>query len=139
MQKFSNLAGRVLIAQIFLMAGISKIGGYAGTQGYMEAMGVPGGLLPLVIVLEIGGALALIAGWQTRLISLALAGFSILSAVIFHADLADQTTMIMFMKNLAAGQSTTGVSAEWAPTSKQASRGNSCQRPRACQQPTVTA
>ena len=101
MQKFSNLAGRILIAQIFLMAGISKIGGYAGTQGYMEAMGVPGGLLPLVIVLEIGGALTLIAGWQTRLVSLALAGFSILSAVIFHANLADQTTMIMFMKNFA--------------------------------------
>lgn len=101
MQKFSNLAGRVLIAQIFLMAGINKIGGYAGTQGYMEAMGVPGSLLPLVIVLEIGGALALIAGWQTRLVSLALAGFSILSAVIFHADFADQTTMIMFMKNFA--------------------------------------
>lgn len=101
MQKFSNLAGRILIAQIFLMAGISKIGGYEGTQGYMEAMGVPGGLLPLVIVLEIGGALALIAGWQTRLVSLALAGFSILSAIIFHADFADQTTMIMFMKNFA--------------------------------------
>ena len=101
MQKFSNLAGRVLIAQIFLMAGINKIGGYAGTQGYMEAMGVPGSLLPLVIVLEIGGALALIAGWQTRLVSLALAGFSILSAIIFHANFADQTSMIMFMKNFA--------------------------------------
>jgi putative oxidoreductase len=101
MQKFSNLAGRVLIAQIFLMAGINKIGGYAGTQGYMEAMGVPGSLLPLVIGLEIGGALALIAGWQTRLVALALAGFSILSAIIFHADFVDQTTMIMFMKNFA--------------------------------------
>lgn len=101
MQKFSNLAGRVLIAQIFLMAGINKIGGYAGTQGYMEAMGVPGGLLPLVIMLEIGGGLALIAGWQTRLVALALAGFSILSAVIFHADFADQTATIMFMKNFA--------------------------------------
>ena len=100
MQKFSNLAGRVLIAQIFLMAGINKIGGYAGTQGYMEAMGVPGSLLPLVIVLEIGGALALIAGWQTRLVSLALAGFSILSAIIFHANFGDQTAMIMFMKNM---------------------------------------
>jgi len=101
MQKLTHLAGRILIAQIFLMAGINKISGYTGTQSYMEAMGVPGALLPLVIVLEIGGALALIAGWQTRLTSLALAGFSILSAVIFHANLADQVTMIMFMKNFA--------------------------------------
>ena len=67
----------------------------------MEAMGVPGMLLPLVILLEVGGALALIAGWQTRSVSLALAGFTILSAMIFHADLGDQTTMIMFMKNFA--------------------------------------
>ncbi|WP_126454985.1 DoxX family protein [Sulfuriflexus mobilis] len=101
MQKFSNLAGRILIAQIFLLAGINKISGYAGTQGYMEAMGIPGALLPLVIVLEVGGGLALIAGWQTRLVSLALAGFSIVSAIIFHADFADQTMMIMFMKNFA--------------------------------------
>ena len=101
MQKFTHLAGRILIAQIFLMAGINKINGYAGTQSYMEAMGVPGALLPLVIVLEIGGALALIAGWQMRWTSLALAGFSILAAAIFHANLADQVTLIMFMKNFA--------------------------------------
>jgi len=101
MQKLTHLAGRLLIAQIFLMAGINKIGGYAGTQGYMESMGVPGALLPLVIILEVGGALALIAGWQMRWISIALAGFSILSAVTFHANLTDQVTMIMFMKNLA--------------------------------------
>ena len=50
MEKVMNLAGRLLLAQIFLLAGINKITGYAGTQGYMEAMGVPGGLLPLVIV-----------------------------------------------------------------------------------------
>ena len=101
MHKFTNLVGRILIAQIFLIAGINKIGGYAATQGYMEAMGVAGGLLPLVIALEIGGALALIAGWQTRIVSLALAGFTVLSALIFHADFADQTAMIMLMKNLA--------------------------------------
>jgi len=101
MEKVMNLAGRLLLAQIFLLAGINKITGYAGTQGYMEAMGVPGGLLPLVILLEVGGAVALIIGWKTRWAALALAGFSILSAVIFHADLADQVQAIMFMKNFA--------------------------------------
>jgi len=101
MEKYVNLAGRVLLAHIFLLAGINKIIGYSGTQGYMEAMGVPGMLLPLVILLEIGGALALIAGWQTRLAAYALALFSIVSALIFHSNLGDQMQMILFMKNWA--------------------------------------
>jgi putative oxidoreductase len=101
MEKYVNLAGRVLLAHIFLLAGINKITGYSGTQGYMEAMGVPGMLLPLVILLEIGGALALIAGWQTRLAAYALALFSIVGALIFHSNLGDQMQMIMFMKNWA--------------------------------------
>lgn len=101
MDKTLNLAGRLLMAQIFLIAGFTKITGYAGTQGYMEAMGVPGALLPLVIALEIGGGLALVLGFQTRLAALALAGFSLVSAFIFHTNFADQTQMIMFMKNFA--------------------------------------
>ncbi|MGW8227299.1 MAG: DoxX family protein [Gammaproteobacteria bacterium] len=101
MEKYVNLAGRILLAHIFLLAGVNKITGYSGTQGYMEAMGVPGMLLPLVIILEIGGALALIAGWQTRLAAYALALFSIVSALIFHSNLGDQMQMILFMKNWA--------------------------------------
>jgi putative oxidoreductase len=101
MEKYTNLAGRILLAQLFLMAGLSKIGGYAGTQGYMESMGIPGALLPLVIALEIGGALALILGWQTRLTAWALAGFSVVAAAVFHADFSDQMQMILFMKNFA--------------------------------------
>jgi putative oxidoreductase len=100
-QSLSALLGRILIAAIFLIAGFQKISGYAGTAGYMEAMGVPGALLPAVIALEIGGALAIIAGWQTRVAAALLAGFSVLSAVIFHADFADQMQTIMFLKNLA--------------------------------------
>jgi len=96
------LAARVLLAQIFLVAGFGKLGaGYAGTQAYMEAMGIPGMLLPLVIALEIGGGLALIAGFMTRWAALALAVFAVVSAVIFHANFGDQTQAIMFMKNLA--------------------------------------
>ena len=102
MDKITNLSGRILMAVLFLMAGINKLGaGYAGTQGYMEAMGVPGALLPLVIALEIGGALALILGWRTRPVAFALAAFSIASAVIFHGNFGDQMQSILFMKNIA--------------------------------------
>jgi putative oxidoreductase len=101
MEKYANLTARILVAQLFLLAGFSKITGYSGTQSYMEAMGVPGVLLPLVILLEVGGGLALILGWQTRIISLALAGFTLLAAFIFHSNFADQMQMIMFMKNIA--------------------------------------
>ena len=101
MEKYTNLVGRILLAHIFLMAGINKITGYSGTQGYMEGMGVPGMLLPLVILLEIGGALALIVGWQTRWAAYALALFSIVAAIIFHSNLSEQIQMILFMKNWA--------------------------------------
>ncbi|WDE09999.1 DoxX family protein [Thalassomonas haliotis] len=98
---FSAPAGRFLIALIFLMSGVNKIFSYAGTQGYMEAMGVPGFLLPLVIITEVFGALAIILGWKTQIAALALAGFSLVSAALFHADFSDQMQMILFMKNVA--------------------------------------
>lgn len=101
MEKYFNLVGRIMLSQLFLVAGLSKIGGYAATQAYMESMGVPGMMLPLVIVLEVGGALALILGWQTRPAALALAGFSLVAAAIFHADFGDHMQKIQFMKNLA--------------------------------------
>jgi putative oxidoreductase len=95
------LGGRALMSAIFLVAGFGKISAYAGTQGYMESVGVPGALLPLVIALEIGGGLALLLGFNARLAALALAGFSVVSAVLFHADFGDQTQSVMFLKNLA--------------------------------------
>jgi putative oxidoreductase len=101
-ENYSNLIGRVLISGIFLMAGVSKLGaGYAGTQGYMEAMGVPGGLLPLVIITEVLGAIAIIIGYQTRVVAFLLAGFSLVSALLFHFNFADQMQSILFMKNVA--------------------------------------
>jgi putative oxidoreductase len=99
-QPWIDLAGRLLIAFIFVGAGWSKIGGYAGTQAYMESMGVSGALLPLVIVAELGGGLAIVFGLLTRLAAGGLAVFSIVSAILFHGD-ADQIQQIMFMKNLA--------------------------------------
>ena len=67
----------------------------------MEAMGVPGVLLPLVIALEIGGAILVIAGFWTRSTALALAAFSLLSAVLFHWDFSDQMQQVMLLKNFA--------------------------------------
>jgi len=95
------LAARALMAFIFIVAGYSKITGYAGTQGYMESMGVPGFLLPLVILTELGGGLALLFGFQTRAVAALLAGFSVITGILFHAGSADQVQQIMFMKNLA--------------------------------------
>jgi len=93
--------GRVFIALIFVMSGLNKMGNYANTAGWMDAMGVPGGLLPVVIVLEVLGGLAIIIGWQTRITSFLLAGFCLLSALLFHNNLGDQNEMIHFMKNIA--------------------------------------
>jgi putative oxidoreductase len=102
MDKIMDVAGRILLALMFVLSGAGKLGaGYAATQGYMDAMGVPGMLLPLVILLEMGGGLALIIGWQTRWVAGALAVFTLIAAVIFHSNFADQMQMIMFMKNLA--------------------------------------
>jgi len=101
MQQKLNLIGRLLMAQIFLLAGISKLSGYTATAAYMEAMGVSPSLLPAAIVLEIGGALALILGWQVRWAAAALAAFSVVAAAIFHANLDDQMQMLLFTKNIA--------------------------------------
>ena len=100
-QTLAAPAGRILLSLLFLLAGLGKLGDLPGTQAYMSAMGVPSMLLPLVILLEVGGALALIVGWQTRVVASLLAGFSLLSALIFHHDFGNQVQMIMFLKNVA--------------------------------------
>jgi putative oxidoreductase len=67
----------------------------------MSSLGVPGALLPVVIATEVLGALAIIAGWKTRVAAFLLAGFSLLSALVFHTHFADQIQMIMFLKNVS--------------------------------------
>jgi putative oxidoreductase len=98
---------RALLSLIFILSGVQKITGYSGTAGYMEMMGVPSILLPIALLVEVGGGLALLVGWQTRLAALALAGFSVVAGYLFHwlaitgADaMADMTQQIMFMKNV---------------------------------------
>ncbi|MEC9367484.1 MAG: DoxX family protein [Pseudomonadota bacterium] len=92
--------GRVLLSLIYVWSGAAKLIGYAGTAQYMESKGVPGLLLPLVILTELGGGLAVLVGWQTRWAALALAGFTLLAALLFHFDFGDRMQSIQFMKNL---------------------------------------
>ena len=92
--------GRVLMAAMFIVEGAEKIRIYSGAQTYMEAHGVPGMLLPLVIVLELGGGICVALGLFTRWWALAFAGFCLLAAILFHADFADRLQMINFMKNI---------------------------------------
>lgn len=101
MDKILNIAGRVLLAHIFVLSGYGKIAGYAGTQAYMSAKGVPGELLPLVILGELGGGIAIVAGFMTRWVALALALFCVASAILFHLEPGNQGQMINFMKNFA--------------------------------------
>jgi putative oxidoreductase len=101
MNAYLSLLGRAGLSLIFIISGWGKLAGYAATQQYMESMGVPGALLPLVIALELGGGLAILAGAQTRWIAIAIALFSLASAAIFHADFADQMQAISFWKNVA--------------------------------------
>ncbi len=97
----AEVTGRFLLALLFLLSGLGKLGAYGSTAAYMSATGVPGALLPAVIATEVLGGLAIVLGWKTRVVAFLLAGFSLLTAVTFHNKLADQTQMIMFFKNLS--------------------------------------
>jgi len=104
MKKFEDtglLLARILMPILFITAGWGKITGYAATQQYMEAMGVPGVMLPLVILLEFGGGLAILFGFLTRFTALFTAGFTILTAFLFHSNFAEGVNQLMFMKNLS--------------------------------------
>ena len=103
-----NLVGRLLLALLFLPAGFSKIGGFAGTVGYIATKGLPFPTLAaaIAIVVEVGGALALIVGFGTRWAALALAGFTLVATFFFHnfwGVPADQAMVqqLMYFKNIA--------------------------------------
>ena len=105
---YGPLVGRVLLALIFIIAGFGKITGFEGTVGYIASKGIP---LPQVaaigaIIVELGGGILLVLGWQTRWAAAALFIFTALAALIFHDFWAAspdqaQSQMIHFMKNLA--------------------------------------
>jgi putative oxidoreductase len=93
-----GLLARAMLAYIFIVEGVGKIAGYAGVAGYMQAHGVDGRLLPLVILTELGGGLLVLFGWKTRWAAIALFGFCLLTALFFHMG-ADQA--IQLQKNVA--------------------------------------
>ena len=90
-----------MLALIFILAGVGKIMDPPGTMGYMQSMGVPGILLWPTVALEVLVGLAVAVGYKTRYAAFALAAFSILAAIIFHRNFADQMQMILFLKNIA--------------------------------------
>lgn len=100
--------GRVLLAFIFIMSGLSKLGDVAGTAAYIESGGLPGILVWPTILVEVVGGIFVAVGYQTRLAALALAGFSLLSGLLYHLipagsmeGMAAQMQMIMFFKNVS--------------------------------------
>lgn len=102
------LVGRVLLALMFVIAGFGKIAGFAGTVGYMQSKGMPMTevLAVAAIVLEVGGGLALMAGFETRWAALALAAFTLVASLIFHnfwavPEAQRMVQNLMFMKNLS--------------------------------------
>jgi putative oxidoreductase len=101
MNNYMHLAGRILLAIIFVLSGFSKASDPAGTAAFMQSMGVPGLLLWPAAALELLGGIAIIIGFQTRWVALALAAFCLVSAAIFHSNFADQAQMVNFLKNLA--------------------------------------
>jgi putative oxidoreductase len=92
---------RSLMAAIFVLSALGKLGAPVETQGYMAAFGLPGLLFWPTLAFELGAGLLLIAGLFTRTLAVVLAGFSLATACVFHAQFADQIQMIMFLKNVA--------------------------------------
>lgn len=108
LQNATNLLGRLLLASLFLPAGISKLTGFEGTVGYFSSLGlaVPALLAVAVITLEIVGGIALLVGFRTRISAVILALFTLGASVVGHAYWAvpaDQVFVakLLFYKNIA--------------------------------------
>jgi putative oxidoreductase len=96
-------SGRVLIALIFLMSGFGKIASPSMTMGYISAANLPFPLLAYIVavVVEVGGGILLVAGFQTRAVAAVLAIFTVVTALAFHSAFSDQNQMIHFLKNIS--------------------------------------
>lgn len=97
------LVGRILMASIFILSGLSKLAAAAATQGYIASAGLPAPVLAYIVAVavEAGGGLLLLVGYRTRVVAAVLAVFTLATAVVFHHALGDQNQFIHFFKNLA--------------------------------------
>lgn len=99
---YKLLAARVLLSAIFIMGGIGKITGWEGSVGYTgSVLPYPELFTAIAIVLELGGGLMLLFGYKIKWAIKGLIVFTLAASVLYHNDFADQTQMIMFMKNIA--------------------------------------
>ncbi len=97
------LIGRLMMAAIFLISGLGKIAAPAMTIGYIGAMGLPFPTLGflLAVAVEVGGGVLLVLGFQTRIVALVLAVFSVVTGVVFHHAIGDQNQLFNLLKNIA--------------------------------------
>jgi putative oxidoreductase len=97
------LTGRVLIAVLFILSGLSKVAAPAATQAYIASAGLPAPVLAYIgsIGVELIGSVLLIVGFRVRAVAIGMAFFTLLTAVFFHRDFADQNQMINFLKNIS--------------------------------------
>lgn len=97
------ILGRLALALIFILSGLGKLAAPDATLGYIASAGLPFAAVVLwsAIAVELGGGVALVLGVGARIAAIALAGFSLLAAVFFHAQFGDQNQMIHFMKSIA--------------------------------------
>jgi len=100
-QPYLMVAARVLMAAIFFLSGLSKLGAIEPTRAYMVSMHVSGVLVWPTLLFEIGSAILLIVGYQIRVFAVLLAAFCMVTALIFHSQFGDQIQMIMFLKNVS--------------------------------------
>ena len=100
--RYLPFVGRLMIGLPFAMSGLGKLAAYGATTGMISAAGLP--LPPLAfavaVAVELGGGLLLIAGFRARSVAIALAVFSLATAISFHSNFADQNQMIHFLKNV---------------------------------------
>ncbi len=101
LRDWADLLARVLLAHMFIISGWHKIGGFTDAQAYIASQGVWPWLLPLVILVELGGGVLLVAGYRTRIMAFLLGGFTALAALLFHSDFGAPGQAISFMKNFA--------------------------------------
>src|SRR5215470_4640946 len=102
MNSYLPFFGRVLIGLAFAMSGLSKLAAYGPTTAMIAAVGlpVPPFAFAVAVAVELGGGLLLVLGYRVRPVALALAAFSLTTAVSFHSNFADQNQMIHFLKNV---------------------------------------